>query len=151
MVPTARMRAPGAPTTVLVVDDHALLRSVIVQVLADDGLDALEASTGDVGLRMAEQQQPDVILLDLAMPGRPGLEVLAALQQQVTTRDIPVLVMSGFSTLLESDQARCAQAAVPKPFELEAVVSLIRHHGAQRRAHLRDTPAWSARDGTTTP
>lgn len=154
-MPIAEPCRERAQHTVLVVDDHEILRTVFVQVLSDEGLCALEASTGEAGLRIAEQQQPDVILLDLAMPGRSGLEVLQTLHQQPATRDIPVIVMSGYSMLLMSEQVRCAAAVLQKPFELDDLLSQVLENAGHRRDACLAAPVRApaeppvARPGTT--
>lgn len=140
--------------TVLVVDDHEVLRTVCVQVLSDEGLCALEASTGDVGLRIAEQQQPDVILLDLAMPGRSGLDVLQALRQRPATRDIAVIVMSDHSTLLMSEQLRCAAAILTEAVRARrSCLPSARERRPARGCLAGPAPVpselWVARPGTT--
>ena len=95
---------------VLVIDDEETSRYVLRQMLAGlPGLRILEADTGAQGLRRAVQEQPEVILLDLRMPGMDGFEVLDRLAASPDTRDIPVVVCT--SSILESaDRARPVKA-----------------------------------------
>jgi CheY-like chemotaxis protein len=86
--------------TVLVIDDDAWIRSVIADFLIQDGFLVEQAADGTTGLRIAEHFQPDVILLDLALPMRSGLEVLQQLRRRLPTREIPVIIVSAYAMLL---------------------------------------------------
>src|SRR6266508_3140605 len=71
------MRTVGrAQKTLLIVDEHARLRSAIAAILREAGYAVLEAASGAEGLRLAERYAPQGVLVDLATPGRSGLEVL---------------------------------------------------------------------------
>jgi len=83
------MRTVGrAQKTLLIVDGHDRLRCAIAHILSEAGYAVLEAASGAEGLRLAERHAPDGVLVDLAMPGRSGLEVLKELKQRDPTRDI---------------------------------------------------------------
>src|SRR5579864_1988247 len=95
------MPAEARPNpVVLVIDDDVWIRSIMVELLEGDGFSVLEASDGDYGLYQAQQMRPDVILLDLALPGRAGLEVLTVLKNREPTREIPVIIVSAYALLL---------------------------------------------------
>ena len=66
-----------AQKTVLVVEDDPWIRSLMADLLAGEGYAVVQAADGKAGLNLAEQHDPDVILLDLAMPEKSGLDVLA--------------------------------------------------------------------------
>jgi len=85
----------GAPVRVLVVDDHAVVREGLRHVLsATEGFAVVgEAGTGADALALAEVQRPDVVLLDLTMPGMSGLAVAAELRRRVPDARILVLSM----------------------------------------------------------
>ena len=92
--------ARSAPIeTLLVIDDEEVARYVIKSHLADTKYQVVEASNGEDGLRLAASAQPSVIILDLAMPGLDGYEVLARLKANPATRAIPVIINT--SRLLE--------------------------------------------------
>jgi CheY-like chemotaxis protein len=77
------MRTVGrAQKTLLIVDDHARLRCAMSEILREAGFAVLETDNGAEGLRLAALHDPDGILLDLAMPGRSGLEVLKKLKHR---------------------------------------------------------------------
>jgi putative two-component system response regulator len=117
---------------VLVVDDHAASRMTAVALLAMEGYEVIEADSGSYALELVTQKQPDLILLDVMMPGMDGFEVCQLLKQDDQTRLIPVI----FITALNDRRSRIrgievgADDFLSKPFdrvELAArVKSLVR-------------------------
>lgn len=84
-------------STVLVVEDNATNRLVAVNYLKTCGFNVLVAKHGEEGLRMVAQASPDLILLDVMMPGMDGFEVCRQLKQQPESRDIPVIFMTALT------------------------------------------------------
>ena len=82
---------------VLVVEDDRFLRRACEVSLQQQGFDVTAATDGEAGLQIALTEPFDVILLDLLMPKKPGIEVLAALKACARTADIPVLILSNSS------------------------------------------------------
>ena len=80
--------------TVLVADDQRDIRAVLTTLLTSVGYDVLEAADGLAASRMACEEQPDVILLDVSMPAVGGLEVLKWLRNNPATRSIPVILVT---------------------------------------------------------
>jgi len=85
-----RLSAP----TVLVVDDDASVRDYLKEILAPEGYHILLASNGREGIRLAIERDPDLIILDLMMPGTTGFEVVEKLKQHPTAGDIPVVIFT---------------------------------------------------------
>jgi CheY-like chemotaxis protein len=112
-----------APPKVLVAEDDASVRLTIEFVLADEGFEVLFASDGAQALALALDHLPDVILLDQVMPKMNGKEVLAALRANESTRDTPVLVLTGMARG-SADEWPGAHF-VGKPFSPEALVERI--------------------------
>ena len=83
--------------TVLVVDDESVVREVVVKYLRREGYRTLEAGDGDVAVALVEHEHPDLVVLDLAMPGGGGPAVLDRLRMMQGGREVPVLVYSGLS------------------------------------------------------
>ena len=79
---------------VLVIEDEADLAAVLEYNLRQAGLEPLLAATGGEGLRLAESELPDLVLLDLMLPDRSGNEVCRALKAEAKTRDIPVIILT---------------------------------------------------------
>jgi PAS domain S-box-containing protein len=84
----------GAAGTVLVIDDDATARDLVARFLEKQGLEVIGAADGAAGLKAARERHPDVITLDVVMPGLDGWAVLAALKSDPATADIPVVMLS---------------------------------------------------------
>lgn len=104
--------------TVLVVDDDPWISGMLRTLLAGEGYEVTEASNGKQGVQLAARDQPDVVLLDLVMPGESGLDVLHRLKASAATRDIPVIVVSGHTKALQGNVAARAHGLIQKPFDL---------------------------------
>jgi DNA-binding response OmpR family regulator len=130
------MQDNGMPT-VLVVDDAADTRQILNETLKPHCV-VLLAKNGEQALDRARNKQPDLILLDVVMPGMSGFEVLANLQADATTRDIPVIFLTGMDT--DADVERGLQQGavdyIRKPFVPEVVVARTVQH-ARRAQHVR--------------
>jgi signal transduction histidine kinase/CheY-like chemotaxis protein len=98
--PEAESTQPA--TRVLTIDDEEVARYLVKQCLPAPAFQVLEASGGAEGLARAREARPDAILLDLAMPGMDGRQVLKELSANPTTRDIPVLILT--SAALDATQ-----------------------------------------------
>ena len=81
-------------TTVLVVDDEAPIRLLCRVNLEAEGMTVLEAADGDKGLELARAEHPDVVLLDVMMPGRSGWEVAEELLGDESTSSIPIIFLT---------------------------------------------------------
>ncbi|TME28029.1 MAG: response regulator [Chloroflexi bacterium] len=119
--------------TVLVVEDDPWIRSLMADLLAGEGYSVVQASDGKAGLEMAEQNDPDVILLDLAMPEKSGLDVLHELKSSKPTRDIPVIVVSAYAMLMMGSDARRADGVIQKPFDLADLLMQVEQAATKRR------------------
>ena len=94
------------PLRVLSIDDEDVARYLVRQCLPPPAYEIVEAGDGPTGLERAETEQPDVVILDLVMPGMHGWQVRQALQEREQTRDIPIVILT--SQTLE-DAAREAR------------------------------------------
>jgi len=119
--------------TVLVVEDDPWIRSLMTDLLAGEGYSVVQASDGKAGLEMAEETDPDVILLDLAMPEKSGLDVLHELKTSKPTQDIPVIVVSAYAMLMMGSDARRADGVIQKPFDLAELLLQVDQAAAKRR------------------
>jgi diguanylate cyclase (GGDEF)-like protein len=125
--------------TILVADDDEAFRELVAIQLADHGYTVIEAEDGIQAVASARQHRPDVVLLDVAMPGRNGFEALEDLRADVALRTIPVLFVSG-QRLSELDSAeglrRGAHDYLRKPFGPSELVARIQ--SAQRTVALQE-------------
>ena len=120
----------GSPT-VLVAEDDRSVRMTIEFVLEDEGFDVHMAEDGIEALQKAKDILPDIILLDQIMPKMDGKEVLAELRAEESTRDIPVVVLTGMSR--GSPDEWPGAYFVGKPFAPEELVDQIRALVGDRR------------------
>jgi CheY-like chemotaxis protein len=105
---------------VLVGDDNEQMRRLIVELLVAEGYEVCEASdTGGV-LEQVSQSRPDLVILDVQMPGGGGVEALRAIRADAANGGVPVLLLSG-SVDLHVDLASevGADAQLPKPFRID--------------------------------
>jgi CheY-like chemotaxis protein len=96
-----------AKSRVLLVDDFEDARELYAACLRSAGYETLEAATGLEALAMAQDQLPDLILMDLALPGMDGWEVTSRLKQDPQTRHIPIIALTAHA--LESERERTRQ------------------------------------------
>jgi CheY-like chemotaxis protein len=116
------------PPVVLVADDNAAVVELVRAAFQADGVEVVSASDGEEAARLAHEVRPAVLILDLLMPRLDGLSVLARLRGDETTRDVPVIVVTGMPG---SEGARLAEAygavaVLPKPFRLLDLVDRVR-------------------------
>src|SRR3989344_1870908 len=97
-------RARGG-TKVLIVEDDKFLRDLIVQKLKREGFVTSEAVDGEEGLNITKEKHPDIILLDLILPGSDGFEVLRRIKSDTSTAQIPVIVLSNLGQKEDMDRA----------------------------------------------
>ena len=113
-------------TPALIVDDPAT-RTLEEAVLEADGFAVLTANNGEEGIHLAYERRPAVILLDLALPRASGFDVLATLKSSPATVNIPVVVISAYTMLVENCVSRGAATCVQKPFDIDDLVMQVRH------------------------
>lgn len=121
-------RIPEEPVRrkVLLVDDDRDIRTVTSMVLATRGVGAVhEAATGREGLELARSQQPDLILLDIALPDISGETVVQLLRVDPLTRDIPIVFFTASLDGLRRMQELRVAAVVLKPFDPQQLCSLL--------------------------
>jgi len=103
---------------VLIIDDEHDMREIASLSLTRGGdIQVLTANSGSEGIRIAKEQHPDAILLDLMMPAMDGRATLAALRREEATAGIPVVVMSASSEGTEDLKPLGAAGIIPKPFD----------------------------------
>lgn len=115
-----------AQARVLVIEDEAAVRALIEKVLKPK-YDVRPAANGQEGLNQARWFKPDLILLDIRMPGVDGLTVLAKLKAHAETRMVPVVMVSGrgdTDVLLEGQRAGAVDHII-KPFTPEELLNVI--------------------------
>jgi DNA-binding response OmpR family regulator len=80
--------------TILIIEDDKFLRELIVQKLIKEDYEVVEAVDGEDGIRKIKEEKPDLVLLDLILPGIDGFEVLTKMREDVEIASIPVIILS---------------------------------------------------------
>ncbi len=113
---------------ILVIDDEDYIRRMIGFVLEGSGFDVIQASSTKDGLEIMRASSPDVITLDLMMPERSGLDLLATKQADPKICDIPAIIITAVGFQADLDKARQlgASATLHKPFSQRQLVDTIR-------------------------
>ena len=124
----AGLTLPLASRRILVVDDQPNIREVLQDALSEAGADVGTAPDGPTALASLSSLKPDLILLDLSMPGMSGWQVLEALSQRPETASIPVVLQTSAEDFRSFDHARKQGVAafISKPFRLGEVVETCR-------------------------
>jgi two-component system cell cycle response regulator len=115
------------PARVLVVDDSALIRAILVSELEENGHAVREAEDGEQALFLCDEELPDVVLLDVMMPGMSGLEVLDRLHADPATRHVPVVCLTGRTDVEDIVEAmdRGAHDYLRKPFQTPELMARV--------------------------
>ena len=79
---------------ILIIEDDVFLNELMAKKLIEEGFDVIKAVNGEEGLEMAQQERPDLILLDLILPGMDGFEILEKIKEEPETSAIPVIILS---------------------------------------------------------
>jgi CheY-like chemotaxis protein len=114
-------------STVLLCDDEEVLRQLVRATLDNGEYEIVEAADGDESLELARSIRPDLIVLDMMMPARSGLEVLRELRQDPALSRTPVIMLTARARQADQDEAAAAGADryLAKPFSPLELISLV--------------------------
>lgn len=112
----------------LVIDDDEQFRTFMSEALNDKGYEVLTASEGNEGLKCIARQHPDLVITDIVMPEKEGVEMIMELQQSDSS--IPIIAMSGGNlgnadSYLKMAKKLGASAVISKPFRLDELITEI--------------------------
>jgi diguanylate cyclase (GGDEF)-like protein len=131
------------PQTLLLVDDVPANLDVLLEHLQDEQVRLLAATSGKDALRLAQQDPPDLILLDVMMPGMDGYEVLRQLKGHAATREVPVIFVTAMSDSVDEAKGLAMGAVdyIAKPFVVPVLKARVKNHLELKRksdllAHL---------------
>jgi two-component system, OmpR family, alkaline phosphatase synthesis response regulator PhoP len=112
---------------VLVIDDERSIRMLCRVNLSASGMEVLEAPSGEEGLELARRQRPDLVLLDVMMPGQDGWSVARALAEDPQTREIPVVFLTARADAADRRRGRELGGVgyVVKPFDPVGIGELV--------------------------
>ncbi len=126
------------PYRLLVVDDEPDIRELVALNFAVEGFEVLTAADGYEAELVARAGRPDAIILDIMMPGRDGLEVLAALKADPLTSDVPVVLLTAKSSDADvwAGWRSGTDYYVTKPFDLDMLVRYVSNLVRDRHQQL---------------
>jgi CheY-like chemotaxis protein len=113
---------------VLIVEDHRPLHQLLVDWLSGAGLETVSAFDGRASVALARERRPQLIVLDMHLPGLDGWQVLHELKGDPTTADIPVVIVT-ISATVQSLRALPVEAFFVKPVESETFLARLRELG----------------------
>jgi two-component system phosphate regulon response regulator PhoB len=141
LIQAAKLGAPMPRPRILIIEDERALTDVLAYNLQREGYEVSVAHDGKEGLRKAQMQVPDLVILDLMLPGLDGLEVCRALRAGERTRAVPILMLTAKAE--ETDQVvgftMGADDYVTKPFSVKVLMQRIK--ALQRRKDAAAEPA----------
>jgi two-component system, cell cycle response regulator DivK len=113
---------------VLVIEDHEENRRIVRLLLGSVGIEMIEAETGEDGVTAAEKERPDVILMDIQLPGLDGYEATRRIKANPELRHIPIIVVTSYALSGDDVKAFAAgcDAYVTKPFVPRELLATIR-------------------------
>jgi CheY-like chemotaxis protein len=110
------------PVTILVVEEDPCLRTVLRELLQDEGYGVIMAADGRHGLELAQQHRPRAILLDLSRPVTSVWDMLRQLRAGDQTRHVPVIALNGWSELAFDADGQPPDVLMAKPFDLTVLL-----------------------------
>jgi CheY-like chemotaxis protein len=116
------------PQTLLLADDSVTIQRVIELTFADEDINVLAVSDGDQAIERIDADPPDIVLVDVGMPGRSGYEVARYIKESPRLSHIPVLLLTGAFEPVDETQAAAAgcDGVLAKPFEPQLVIARVK-------------------------
>jgi two-component system, cell cycle response regulator len=134
-VSTQLMADQRSGQRILIVDDEAAVADLIEAVLVGEGYTVAIARDGVQGILLARDWKPDLVLMDIMLPGIDGTTAIRRLKSDPATAELPIVAMSAGRTIRrQSNELADADAALAKPFDIEALLAQIEFLLSRRRA-----------------
>jgi two-component system cell cycle response regulator DivK len=121
---------------ILIVEDNLPNRKLVSGILKRSGYEVAEAMAAEPGLKMAEENPPDLIVMDLQLPGMDGLTAIRRLKAELKTASIPVMALTAFAMRGDEEKIReaGADAYMPKPISYKEFLAAVRGLLAEKDA-----------------
>jgi two-component system cell cycle response regulator DivK len=115
---------------VLIIEDNAANMTLATFLLQSVGHSVLGATSAETGLTLARAEQPDLVLMDIQLPGMDGLEATALLKSDAATRDIPVVALTALAMKGDEERIRAAgcDGYIAKPLAYRDFLATIANH-----------------------
>ncbi len=113
---------------VMVVDDDPYILILVEKILKKEGHEVMEAKNGEECLGMLEHDKPDIILLDIMMPGKDGWEICKKIKKDAKTKDVPVIMFTvrvSEDSVAKSFEYAKADHQLGKPFKINDLISVV--------------------------
>jgi CheY-like chemotaxis protein len=120
------MMEGGGVARILVVEDDPTLRQLLRELLDEEGYTVLEASNGAAALAVVQQQHPDLVVMDMRLPGLDGETATRHLKADPRTTQIPIIAMSVLWDQYSGPTDLLVETWLAKPFEPEALLAAVR-------------------------
>ena len=113
-------------TKVLVIDDQVGIRALLSEVFTVLGFEVIEAGNGNEGLEVMDKRKPDIILLDMKMPGLSGIETLRLIRAR--NHHIPIILVTAYqeNDMMSEAERLGVSARLVKPFDIEELQRIVR-------------------------
>lgn len=111
----------------LVVDDQFGIRVLLKEVFEKDGYETFDASNGKLALSIIEKEKPDLILLDMKIPGMDGIEILREIQNRQIQVNVIMMTAYGELEMINEAKSLGAMTHFSKPFDIDEVRDKVRH------------------------
>jgi CheY-like chemotaxis protein len=117
-------------TKILIVEDHPTNRKLIVLILEKVGYEVLQAASAEEALKLAREEQPSLILMDIQLPGMNGLDATRVLKQDPLTCKVPVVAVTAMAMKGDSERimASGCDGYVTKPIRYQELWHVVEHH-----------------------
>jgi len=115
------------PKKILIVDDEKMIRITTTIILKKQGIEVIDAENGEKGLKKARSEKPDLILLDIMMPGMTGWHVIEELQKDPETIEIPIIIFTAGNYIEAEKKAKTLgiTKVIRKPFRIQQINDVL--------------------------
>ncbi|MFC1489709.1 response regulator [Candidatus Latescibacterota bacterium] len=116
--------------TVLIIEDNIINRKVFKDILSVNGFETIEAEDGEEGYSMAKKHHPDLIVMDVQLPGENGYELTRRLKREDDSKDIPIIIVTSFAMAGEKNEAKAAGCNdyLTKPINIHQFIDTIKKY-----------------------
>jgi len=114
------------PKKILIVDDQKEMVEAMKMRFENDGFEVVEAYNGEECIQKAKEELPDLIIMDVAMPGMDGYEAVREMKKEETIKNIPIFMLTGKDQMEDIFRMEGVQEYIVKPFDYEVLTGLIK-------------------------